>query len=82
MLSPDFPGFVVDPILQKLVHPELYPGYVDPRNCLVFWARPPEHLRELIMMVQQKIRSVKPGLWSCCLSEALLIDLRYVVYAP
>lgn len=44
------------------MHPERYPGYVDPRHCLVFWARPPSHLRLLVDLVQKKLREMKPGL--------------------
>ncbi|KAI9877171.1 MAG: hypothetical protein M1830_004629 [Pleopsidium flavum] len=63
LLDPAFPGVIVDPILQRLEDPSLDVGYVDPRHCLVFWARPPSGLRELISNIQQKLRSVAPKLW-------------------
>ncbi|KAL8726042.1 MAG: hypothetical protein Q9181_006195 [Wetmoreana brouardii] len=62
-LNQDFPGVTIDPILHKLVNPERYLDFVDTRNCLVFWARPPAALKELIADVQQRLRSVAPNLW-------------------
>ncbi|KAG4436409.1 hypothetical protein IFR05_008102 [Cadophora sp. M221] len=43
--------------------PSIEPGFVDPRNCLVFWARPPAHIRSLVDQVQQKLLSLAPKLW-------------------
>ena len=61
LLAPDFSGVVIDPILEKLVYQSQHPGYVDPRHCLVFWARPPEAIRALVSIVQQKLRQSAPG---------------------
>lgn len=61
ILADDFSGFSIDPILEKLVNPEAYPGYIDPRNCLVFWARPPERIRELVGMLQAQLRDLAPS---------------------
>lgn len=61
LLSPDFSGLILDPILQRLMDPSIEPGFVDPRNCLVFWARPPSHIRSLVDQVQQKLLSLAPS---------------------
>ncbi|MCJ1483808.1 transport between ER and Golgi ATPase protein [Schaereria dolodes] len=61
LLAPDFSGIIIDPILEKLAQPKKYPGYVDPRHCLVFWARPPAATRVLISIVQQKLRETAPS---------------------
>ena len=61
ILAPGFSGFNIDPILEKLVNPDAYPGYIDPRNCLVFWARPPECVRELVGTLQAQLRDLAPS---------------------
>lgn len=61
LLAPDFSGFVIDPILFQLVNPQLFPGFADPRHCLVFWARPPKPTRALIHKVQEKLRAEVPS---------------------
>ncbi|KAK5084307.1 hypothetical protein LTR05_005383 [Lithohypha guttulata] len=65
ILSSDFDGWKLDPILTKLEGPEGLrdPNFTDPRNCLVFWARPPQKVRSLIQLVQQKLKHVVPDLW-------------------
>ena len=63
LLAPDFPGFNIDPVLEKLLKPEQNPGYVDPRNCLVFWGRPPPRIREFVANLQQRLLVVAPSLW-------------------
>ena len=45
----------------KLDGPNKESGYVDPRNCLVFWARPPRKVRRLIGEIQEKLRAVAPS---------------------
>ena len=37
------------------------PDYADPRNCLVFWARPPGRLRKLVEVIQAKLTYAAPG---------------------
>jgi hypothetical protein len=54
----------VDQILAKLEDPSIEPGFQDPRNCLVFWARPPAAVRTLIAEVQRRLLSVAPSLWT------------------
>ncbi|KAI9812587.1 MAG: transport between ER and Golgi ATPase protein [Pycnora praestabilis] len=63
LLAPDFSGVILDLILQKVEDPVLDVGFADPRNCLVFWARPPQKIRDLIGNIQQKLRKVAPNLW-------------------
>lgn len=53
----------MDDILTKLDGNGREQGYVDPRNCLVFWARPTQKVKNLIEVVQQKLRNVAPGIW-------------------
>ncbi|KAF2147528.1 uncharacterized protein K452DRAFT_314659 [Aplosporella prunicola CBS 121167] len=63
LLAPEFEGVVVDPILKRLEDPTIEPGFVDPRHCLVFWARPPQKVRTLAAEVQKKLSEVVPNLW-------------------
>ncbi|TVY73223.1 hypothetical protein LSUE1_G008142, partial [Lachnellula suecica] len=63
LLSSDFSGLILDPILQKLTDPYIEPKFKDPRNCLVFWARPPAHIRALVDKIQQEFLTLAPNLW-------------------
>lgn len=63
LLDSGFGGWLLDPVLQKLVDSERHRDYLDPRNCLVFWARPPEHLRRLISRIQERLLQLNPSLW-------------------
>ncbi|KAK5166377.1 hypothetical protein LTR04_000637 [Oleoguttula sp. CCFEE 6159] len=63
LLASDFPGVSIDPILHKLMHPGIEPGYVDPRHCLVFWARPTQRVKNLVAEVQRRLREAAPNLW-------------------
>ncbi|KKK21136.1 hypothetical protein P175DRAFT_0473069 [Aspergillus ochraceoroseus IBT 24754] len=63
ILAADFDGWSLDEILIRLEGPGKEEGFVDPRNCLVIWARPPSHVRELIGFVQSELKSVAPTLW-------------------
>ncbi|KAK3652687.1 hypothetical protein LTR56_004981 [Elasticomyces elasticus] len=64
LLSPDFSGVTIDEILARLEDPAIEPGFRDWRHCLVFWARPPVKVRELIGKVQEKLLDVAPKLWT------------------
>ncbi|OTA39761.1 hypothetical protein BTJ68_00268 [Hortaea werneckii EXF-2000] len=64
LLSPDFSGVTVDEILAKIEDPNGHPDFKDWRHCLVFWARPPGHIRSLIAQVQERLREVAPNLWT------------------
>lgn len=61
LLSPGFSGLILDPILQRLENPSIEPGFTDPRHCLVFWARPPSHIRSLVDRVQQQLLTLAPS---------------------
>lgn len=61
MLADHFEGVTIDQILLRLEKPDIEPGFVDPRNCLVFWGRPTERVKEMIGRVQREISSVVPG---------------------
>lgn len=50
----------MDAILAKLEGPEgvREEGYVDPRNCLVVWARPTEGVKGLVAECQRRLKDV------------------------
>lgn len=79
LLGENFHGVVIDQILRKLEDPSLEIGYVDPRHCLVFWARPPSALRGLIANIQQKLRIAAQSTMSCsfdgCYIDHIIPDL-------
>ncbi len=60
LLSHEFEGMTLDPILSDLLDP-LWPEYVDPRNSIVFWARPPGHILELAQVLGERLKEVFPG---------------------
>ncbi|KAJ5815213.1 60S ribosomal protein L44 [Penicillium riverlandense] len=64
ILSTGFPGWIVDEILQKL-HAAGEDGdpAIDPRHNLAFWARPPQHIRDMVAEIQGEIRVLAPTLW-------------------
>lgn len=76
--SADFPGVTVDPILRELEYVRGSPAAayafvgsaekrskdaIDPRNCLVFWARPPATVMDLIHRIQARLKTFAPDLW-------------------
>ncbi|KAJ5925097.1 hypothetical protein N7454_007736 [Penicillium verhagenii] len=63
ILAENFPGWSLDEILRRLDGPEKEDGYVDPRNCLVIWARPPPQIRDLICFIQSELKEVSPSIW-------------------
>ncbi|KKK12163.1 hypothetical protein AOCH_002683, partial [Aspergillus ochraceoroseus] len=65
LLHKDFPGWQVDEILQKLLAQtadtrDIEP-FADHRHNLTFYARPPQHIKDLIAEIQQEIRDVAPN---------------------
>ncbi|KAK3937393.1 RNA ligase/cyclic nucleotide phosphodiesterase [Diplogelasinospora grovesii] len=62
-LSPDFQECIIDPFLLRLENRSIEPGFQDPRNCLVFWARPPEHVIQLAVHLQNLLKEAAPSLW-------------------
>ncbi|KAJ5356659.1 RNA ligase/cyclic nucleotide phosphodiesterase [Penicillium concentricum] len=63
ILADSFPGWSLDEILKRLDGPGKEDGFVDPRNCLVIWARPSPQVRNLITFVQNELKSISPSLW-------------------
>ncbi|KAJ3043485.1 Ureidoglycolate lyase [Rhizophlyctis rosea] len=63
LLSPDFVEVLIDPFLLRLENPEIEPGFKDPRNSLVLWARPPNHILEVAAHLQRMLKKAAPGLW-------------------
>ncbi|KAG0646916.1 hypothetical protein D0Z07_6198 [Hyphodiscus hymeniophilus] len=76
LLSSEFSGLILDPVLQKLVDPAIQPGFQDPRHCIVFWARPPAHIRALVDRIQQELLSSAPNLWLMPLERLHLTALE------
>ncbi|GAB1216401.1 hypothetical protein ATERTT37_005615 [Aspergillus terreus] len=76
ILADDFPGWNLDEVLMRLDGPSKEEGYVDPRNCLVIWAKPPPQIRELIGFVQRELKEVAPMLEIAhSLTEAQIEDM-------
>ncbi|KXJ90897.1 RNA ligase/cyclic nucleotide phosphodiesterase [Microdochium bolleyi] len=63
-LAADYKELVIDQHLRRLEDQSVEPGYVDPRNCMVFWGRPPWHILELAEEVQRRLKAAAPGLWT------------------
>ncbi|KAJ5616954.1 hypothetical protein N7537_002068 [Penicillium hordei] len=63
ILADSFPGWSLDEILKRLDGPGKEDGFVDPRNCLVIWARPSPQVRDLICFIQNELKSISPSLW-------------------
>ncbi|KAJ5997761.1 hypothetical protein N7522_009421, partial [Penicillium canescens] len=63
ILAEDFQGWTLDKILMRLAGPTKEEGFLDPRNCLVIWARPPPNISDLISFVQKELKDVAPSLW-------------------
>lgn len=60
-LSPDFKELIIDPFLLRLEDRTIVPGFEDTRHCLVFWARPPDHIVRLATHVQQLLKECAPS---------------------
>jgi hypothetical protein len=54
--QPGFHQWKKDKILHQVLEAESgLTDYVDPRNNLAYWARPPRHVRDLVYKIQQEI---------------------------
>ncbi|KAF5487034.1 hypothetical protein CGCS363_v013031 [Colletotrichum siamense] len=62
-LAGDFTELIIDPFLLRLENPQMEPGFKDPRNCFVFWARPPDHIVKLAAHLQALLKKVAPSIW-------------------
>jgi hypothetical protein len=60
-LSADFKELIIDPFLLRLEDRSIEPGFCDPRNCLVFWARPPDHVVKLATHLQGLLKRAAPS---------------------
>ncbi|KAL1310959.1 hypothetical protein AAFC00_001180 [Neodothiora populina] len=83
LLSAEFEGVVIDQILKRLEDP-LEPDYKDPRHCLVFWARPPQEVKEVIAEVQRRLKTVAPNLWTMPQSSLHMtaLEITHSLTAP
>lgn len=61
ILAPDYKGVIIDEILRRLEDPTVEPGFEDPRHGIVFWARPPPHIKVLIAQIQERLKAVSPS---------------------
>ncbi|KAJ5617411.1 Ribosomal protein L44e [Penicillium hordei] len=63
--QPGFCKWKEDQILSKVLEAEKgLTDFVDTRHNLAFWARPPQHIRNLVYKIQQEIGPlIGPGLW-------------------
>ncbi|KAM7221356.1 RNA ligase/cyclic nucleotide phosphodiesterase [Rhypophila decipiens] len=62
-LASDYSGLAIDPVLLRLENPGIEPGFKDTRNCLVFWARPPDHVVKLACHLQHLLKTAASDLW-------------------
>jgi len=60
-LSAEFKELIIDPFLLRIVNPEIEPSFRDPRYCLVFWARPPDHIVKLAAHLQVMLKDACPS---------------------
>ncbi len=56
-----FKELAFDQYLLQLEDRSIKPAFRDPRNCLVLWARPPEHVIQLAARLQQLLKEKAPG---------------------
>ena len=92
LLSSEFSGLIIDPILKRLTNPLQEPTFKDPRHCLVFWARPPGHVRSLAGTIQQRLLALAPStfvllndweifFWTPVLTRSSVYDQQNLVYS-
>lgn len=93
LLAADFGGITVDPILRELefvkgsprVPRDAYDNVpraedaIDPRHCLVFWARPTAAVMALIANVQRMLQEVAPGVFSFRGRPCRVLVASYIV---
>lgn len=60
-MSSDFKELVIDQTLLRLEDPTVEPGFRDNRNCLVIWARPPDHVIRLASKVNELLKKAAPS---------------------
>ncbi|RGP68106.1 ureidoglycolate hydrolase [Fusarium longipes] len=62
-LATGFEELIIDQTLLRLEDPTVEPGFRDNRNCLVFWARPPDHIIRLATKVNELLKKAAPSVW-------------------
>ncbi|KAL4725402.1 hypothetical protein ACLX1H_007549 [Fusarium chlamydosporum] len=62
-LATGFEELIIDQTLLRLEDPTIEPGFRDSRNCLVFWARPPDHIIRLASKVNELLKKAAPSVW-------------------
>ncbi|KAF5025247.1 hypothetical protein F66182_2713 [Fusarium sp. NRRL 66182] len=62
-LASDFQELIIDQTLLRLEDQTVEPGFLDKRNCLVFWARPPDHIIRLASKLQELLKQAAPSVW-------------------
>ncbi|KAI8725204.1 hypothetical protein NCS52_00091000 [Fusarium sp. LHS14.1] len=62
-LDSNFKELIIDQYLLRLEDQTVEPGFRDPRNCLVFWARPPDHVIRLAGKLQELLKQAAPNVW-------------------
>ncbi|PWY70431.1 hypothetical protein BO70DRAFT_321741 [Aspergillus heteromorphus CBS 117.55] len=82
LLSPDFPGWQIDEILGKLHRQPTDPPFVDPRHNLTLYARPPQHIRDLVAEIQRDIEDVAPSIWFTPSSQLHMTTLEIASCRP
>jgi hypothetical protein len=60
-LATGFEELIIDQTLLRLEDPTVEPGFLDNRNCLVFWARPPDHIIRLAAKVNEMLKKAAPS---------------------
>lgn len=60
LLSSEFAGMTLDAIFLRTIDSANDPNEVDQRHCLVFWARPPLAVRDLVEVIQSKLKLQSP----------------------
>ncbi|KAM0552560.1 hypothetical protein ACHAPJ_007888 [Fusarium lateritium] len=62
-VASDFHELIIDQTLLRLEDPSVEPGFSDNRNCLVVWARPPDHIIRLTTKLQELLKKAAPSVW-------------------
>lgn len=65
----------------KLDGPQKDSDFVDPRHCLVFWARPPQRVKNLVEIIQQKLKDAAPGSANLLSKPSSLTEARSLDHA-
>ncbi|KAI0033947.1 60S ribosomal protein L44 [Vararia minispora EC-137] len=78
MMSPTFSGLATDDILKQIIDPAIDPPFIDTRNAIALWTRPPQGVRDIVDAIQQKLSVLCPRLWLMPLNRLHLSLLEIV----